>query len=140
VTQKRIEQELLELERRYWQAMLDKDTEAAMKLTDESCIVAGAQGVAAIDRKTLSGMMTEGNWTLEEFEIGEDAQVRMLSDDVAVVAYTVREELTVDGKPVSLEAADASTWVRRDGRWVCALHTEALTGDPFGRDRKASKA
>jgi len=47
----------------------------------------------------------------------------------------VHEELTVEGKPVTLDAADASTWVRRDGRWVCALHTESLRGDPFGRDR-----
>ena len=36
------------------------------------------------------------------------------------------------------DAADASTWVRRNGRWVCALHTESLKGDPFGRDRRAT--
>lgn len=51
-------------------------------------------------------------------------------------SYRVHEELTVDGKPVTLDAADASTWVRRNGRWVCALHTEAISGDPFGRDRR----
>jgi len=28
--------------------------------------------------------------------------------------------------------------VRRDGRWRCVLHTEALAGDPFGRDRAAA--
>jgi hypothetical protein len=60
----------------------------------------------------------------------------MLADDVAIVAYKVTEDLTVQGKPVHLEAADSSTWVRRDGRWVCALHTEAIAGDPFGRDRR----
>jgi hypothetical protein len=54
---------------------------------------------------------------------------------VALVGYKVHEDLTVDGKSVSLDAADTSTWVRRDGRWVCALHTESLLGDPFGRDR-----
>jgi hypothetical protein len=129
------EKELLELERRYWQAMKEKDADAAMRLTDDSCIVTGAQGVAALDRKALGGMLTGGTWNLEKFEIGDDVQVRMLSDDVAVVAYTVHEELTVDGEPVTLDAADASTWVRRNGRWLCALHTESLTGDPFGRDR-----
>lgn len=66
-------------------------------------------------------------------------QVLLLRDDVAVVAYRVREELTVDGKPVTLEAADSSTRVRRNGCWVCSLHTEAITGDPFGRDRKPMK-
>jgi hypothetical protein len=54
----------------------------------------------------------------------------------AAVAYQVHEELTVDGKPVTLDAADSSTWVRRDRRWLCALHTEAIAGDPFGRDRQ----
>jgi len=48
----------------------------------------------------------------------------------------VRELLTVEGKPVTLEAADSSTWVLRDGNWVCTLHTEALAGDPFGRDKR----
>ena len=132
---KAIEQELLELERKFWKAMQDKDAETAMRMTDDSCIVAGAQGVSTIDRKTMGGMLTGGSWTLEDFEIGDDAQVRMLGDDVAIIAYTVREDLTVDGEPVSLEAADVSTWVRRDGRWLCALHTESLAGDPFGRDR-----
>ena len=60
----------------------------------------------------------------------------MIGDDVAVLAYKVTEDLTVDGKAVHLEAADASTWARRDGRWVCVLHTESLAGDPMGRDRR----
>jgi hypothetical protein len=47
----------------------------------------------------------------------------------------VREALHVDGEPVSFEAADASTWVRRGDRWVCAMHSESILGDPFGRDR-----
>jgi len=61
---------------------------------------------------------------------------RSLSDDVAVIAYKVHEKVTVEGKTLAFEAADCSTWVRRDGRWVCAVHTESLAGDPFGRDRK----
>ena len=62
----------------------------------------------------------------------------MLGADPAVVAYTVREELTVDGQPVGFDAADTSTWVRRGDRWVCAAHTESLRGDPFGRDRSSA--
>jgi hypothetical protein len=50
----------------------------------------------------------------------------MLGGDVAALAYTVHEELTVEGKPVTLDAADVSVWVRRNGRWLCALHTESV--------------
>jgi hypothetical protein len=35
----------------------------------------------------------------------------MLTGDVALVVYNIHGELTVDGKPVSLDAADSSTWV-----------------------------
>jgi ketosteroid isomerase-like protein len=131
-----IEKELVELETQYWQAIRDKDLDAAMELTDDTCIVAGAQGAASIDRKSFAGMLNSPAWKLNDFEFLGDVIARAVTDDVAIVAYKVREQLTVDGKPLTLEAADASTWVRRDGRWLCALHTESVLGDSFGRDRQ----
>ena len=131
------ERELIELETQYWQAIKDKDAAAALRLTDDPCIVAGAQGVASIDHRMFEAMMSTGAWTLHKFAFEGDVQVRFVTDDVAIVAYRVMEELTVEDKPVTLRAADASTWTRRNGRWVCALHTESIVGDPFGRDRTA---
>jgi len=133
-----VENQLLELERQYWQALKDRDDLGALRLSDDPCIVAGATGIASLDHRALAGMLKQGTWQLRDFQIDPDVKVKMLGDDVAVLAYKVREDLTVDGKPVRLEAADASTWVRRDGRWLCALHTESIAGDPFGRDRRAA--
>jgi hypothetical protein len=131
-----LKQELLGLERRFWQAMQDSDAEAAIKLTADPCIITGAQGVARIDKKQFKAMMANPGWTLKNFDL-MDAEVERLSDDVAVIGYKVRENLIVDDQPMTIEAADASTWIRQNGSWVCALHTEALLGDPFGRDRTA---
>jgi hypothetical protein len=129
-----IEAKLVELEKEYWRALSTKNVEAAMRLTEDPCIVTGAQGVASLDHATFEKMMKAGDWTLKNFELA-DVTAQRVTDDVAIVAYKVKENLTVDGKPVTLEAADASTWVRRDGQWRCALHTESITGDPYGRDR-----
>ncbi|HEY1953122.1 MAG TPA: nuclear transport factor 2 family protein [Gemmatimonadaceae bacterium] len=131
-----IEAQLADLEKQYWQAIKDRDIQAAMRLTDDPCIVTGAQGVGRIPRQAFAGMLQAGGWTLHEFTLS-DMQVKVLSEDVAITAYRVKELLTVDGKPLTLEASDSSTWVRRDGQWMCALHTEALIGDPFGRDRQS---
>jgi hypothetical protein len=128
--------ELLSLERQYWKAIQDRDVDTAMRLSDDTCIVAGAQGVGKLDRKSLGAMMKSPSYTLDSFRVDDDAQVSRLTDDVAILAYKVHEELTVEGKKVVLDAADASTWVKRDGQWLCALHTESLSGDPFGRDRQ----
>ncbi len=131
-------QELLEHERRFWNAMRDKDGEAASEMTADHCIVVGAQGVSSVDPETMARLTKEGDWELERFTFDEStAQVRFLNEDVALLAYKVKERLTVDGKPVNLEANDSSVWVRRNGEWRCALHTESLAGDPYGRDRTA---
>jgi hypothetical protein len=131
-----IEKELVELETQFWQAIKDKDLDSALQLTDDTCIVTGAQGAASLDRNAFAGMLNSPGWTLNDFEFVGDVIARAITDDVAVVAYTMREQMTVDGKPLTLDAADASTWVRRDGRWLCALHTESILGDSFGRDRQ----
>lgn len=135
---KALEKELWKLENKYWQALKDQDFDAALRLTDDPCIVAGAQGVGSVDKKSLAEMMKSASYTLNSFKLSDDVKVRKLSEDVAILAYKVHEELTVEGKPVTLDAADASTWVRRDGHWVCALHTESIVGDPYGRDRRSA--
>lgn len=131
-----IEHEIADLERRYWIAIKENDIETVLSLTDDPCIIVGSQGVARLDHRALGAMMGDARWKVDSFELGDDLQVRMLGTETAITAYQVREQLTVEGKPVSLTAFDSSTWVRRNGRWVCALHTESPAGDPFGRDRR----
>lgn len=134
-----VEHRIIDLEKQFWTAIRDGDTKTAKRLTDDPCIVTGPQGAAAIDRDQFVDMLEAPEWTLHEFEL-DNPVVRMIGDDVAIVAYRVVEKMTVEGNPVTLEAADASTWVRRDGNWLCALHTESVIGDPFGRDRQPADA
>jgi hypothetical protein len=132
------EKELLDLERRFWDAMMAKDARRAGQMTDDRCIIVGAKGVSAVDGPTMEKLTEEGTWELKRDSFDEDnAQVRFIGNDVAIVAYRVDERVVVDGETLPVEANDSSVWVRRDGEWRCALHTESLAGDPFGRDRKA---
>ena len=50
-------EDLITLEKQFWQAMVDRDTEAALKLTNDPCIVAGAQGVARLSKEKFGEMM-----------------------------------------------------------------------------------
>ena len=128
--------ELLDLERRFWDAMKTKDANVASQMTDDQCIVVGAQGVSSVDSKSMGKMTAEGKWRLDRYSFDEkNAQIRYLTDDIAIVAYKVSEQVTLDGKSMPIEANDASVWVKRGGEWRCALHTESLAGDPYGRDK-----
>jgi len=131
---KSIKGTLKALEERYWDAIQAKDSSAAMQLSDEQCVVVGAQGVGDLDRDRLGEMLKQASYELTDYEFDDATfKVRLITDDVAIVAYQVREDLIVDGKPLSLAASDSSVWVRRGEQWVCALHTESIKGDPFGR-------
>ena len=134
---KTIEQEIIEREHGFWDAMKNMDSAQTVAMTDKQCFIAGAQGIAAIDPKTMGDLMSSATWKLHSYKMDEkDMKVRMVGDNVAIVAYPVSEDLTVDGQRLTLNANDTSVWVRDGKDWRCALHTESPAGDPFGRDKK----
>jgi ketosteroid isomerase-like protein len=129
-----VKQHLIDLEKEYWQAIMNKDFDAALRLSANRVVVSGAQGAAVIDHDAFRQMMNEGQWELRDFGLS-DVQVELPRPDVGVVAYAVTEELIVEGKPMQLKAAEASTWLRQGDEWRCVSHSESLLGDPFGRDK-----
>ena len=127
--------ELIALEKHYWAALKNGDVTTALKLTGFPCVVTGPQGAATVDQLTYEKMMRESPYTIDEYELS-DLRVTFHGRDVAVVSYALKQQLTVEGDPLTLECVDASTWVRLDGQWKCVQHSEAIRGDPFGRDRQ----
>ena len=129
-----VDKELLTLEKQYWDAIKNKDGAAATRLSDDRCIVVGPHGIGEVDRDALAGLVERASYQLSTYRIDDrDVHVRAVADDVAVVAYKVDEQLIVDGRSTNLQAFDSTVWVRRDGKWKCAVHTEAIAGDPYGR-------
>lgn len=134
-----LKQKIIDLEHGFWTAILEKDTETSVAMLPERSIVVGSQGVGVLTRadyRTITEK-AEGVWSLKSFHLDEISVV-IPADNIAIIAYTVTEEMDVEGKPLTLKAADATTWVLNDGKWQAALHTESPLGDPFGRDRKVA--
>ena len=105
-----------------------------------SDLIVGAQGVGRLGKTAYEHMMRDATWTIVDCKIGDGAQVEMLGRNTALVAYSVHEDLTVDGQPLSLDAADSSVWVRSNGSWRCVMHSETLLGDPFGRTGEGTRS
>src|SRR5258708_33994803 len=89
-----IEAQLLDYEKQYWQAIKDRDVPAAMRLTDDPCIITGAQGVARITRTAFAGMLQAGGGTLHRVPL-TDCEGGGLGDYVALSAYKVQGRPTV---------------------------------------------
>lgn len=130
------DQELLALERSYWDAMKDRDARTVGRLTAEQCTVAGASGASIIDPQSMKKTVETATYRINDYRIDpQSVHVHRISDDVVAISYGVFEDLEVDGKPVKLDAFDTSVWKQTGNGWTCVLHTESLKGDSFGRDR-----
>ncbi|MGE3250532.1 MAG: nuclear transport factor 2 family protein [Hyphomonadaceae bacterium] len=123
--------EVIALEKDYWEAMKRKDGARTAELSGEGALVTGARGVMSIPKSKMGKMTEEGQWTLDSYEF-EDVEVVTPAPDVAIIAYTVKQHVTMNGKKQELHAADSSTWVRGANGWECHAHSETFLQDRKG--------
>jgi hypothetical protein len=120
--------EVVALEKSYWDAMKKKDGRRTSELSARTALVTGVRGVMSIPKAKMGKMTEEGDWELESYEF-EDIEVSIPAPDVAIIAYTVRQKVSMDGKSQDMHAADSSTWIRGTAGWECHAHSETLLKD-----------
>ena len=113
-------QTIIDLEKKFWEAMKDKDAKSAATMIADDGLVTGTQGPMRMSPAKYEQMTAEGNWTLE---------VVFPTDDVAVVAYRVHQTGTIGDGPMDMNCIDSSTWVKDGTDWKCADHTEIVVDD-----------
>ncbi len=121
---KNAKSEIIQKEKEYWQGMVNHDLNSVLRLTDFPCIVAGSHGLRLVDRATFTQMFESKKEEVQDYTFLEEPEVRLLSPDTAVIAYKIRATTRAGEKEQVIEAVDTSTWIRRDGHWACAMHTE----------------
>jgi ketosteroid isomerase-like protein len=117
--------EIVAIEKSYWDAIKAKDGRRTSELSGKTALVTGTQGVMRIEKEKMGKMTEEGKWILESYVL-EDVEVSTPSPDIALIAYTVRQSVTMDGKSQDMRAADSSVWIRGSNGWECHAHSETL--------------
>src|SRR5262245_12714342 len=96
----KFEQELMQLEISFWEAIQRRDTKTVADLTADTSVVVGASGAMALGPQSLARMLETAEWDIKAYEIDPStARVQRLSVDTALIAYHVHEELSVKGEP-----------------------------------------
>jgi len=131
---------LIALEKKFWQSMVDEDTETAIAMLDEPALMVSSHGAMQFDREQYRKMAEEGPMVIKSFELS-DMKVMYPNDDTAVLTYRVKQALAARGdgaKEIEQEMADSSVWLRKDGEWLCVMHTETEVDDA-GKKKPAGK-
>ncbi len=126
-------QTLVDLETKFWQSMVDQDTDTAVALLTEPATMVSAHGAFQFDHATYRKMADQGDMVVTAFKLS-DMEVAFPTEEVAILTYRVKQNVAPrsNGKKAAAkdngteqEMLDSSTWIHTDGRWQCAMHTES---------------
>ena len=116
---------LVDLETKFWQSMVDHETDVALNLLCEPALMVSSHGAMKFDHDAYRQMADQGSMEIKSFELN-DMQVVFPNDSTAVLSYRVKQALAPRGKQATTEQEmnNTSTWVQTDQGWRCAMHTE----------------
>ena len=121
---------IIDLEKKFWQSIVDTDTDAALAMLCEPSIMVSAHGAMQFDHAAYRKMAEQGPQVLKSFELS-DMKVVFPNDSTAVLTYHARQTMAPRGQSdggSTQEVNDTSTWIREGSDWKCVMHTESPAG------------
>ena len=117
---------LIDLETKFWQSMVDQDTDAALQLLHDPAMMSTAHGAMKFDHAGYRKMAEQGTMDVTSFELSH-VEVVFPTETTAVMTYQVKQTVAKreGGKSSTQNMSDTSTWVHTGKRWQCVLHTES---------------
>ena len=117
---------MIELETKFWQSMVDQDTDAALQVLHDPAMMSSAHGAMKFDHAGYRKMAEQGVMVVTSFELSK-VEVMFPNDATAVLTYQVKQTVAArgGGKSSTQNMSDTSTWVHASKRWQCVLHTES---------------
>ena len=120
------EKDLIALEYRFWQSLVDQDAEAAIGMLSNPALMVSSHGAMRFDHAGYRKMATQGSMTVTSFEFS-DMKVTFPNTSTAILTYGVKQAMKPrgDGEVKVEEMHDSSTWVKVGSDWKCVMHTES---------------
>ena len=118
--------EIQQLEREFWQALVERDVETSTRLLAPEALMVSAHGTLRFDPDQYAKMLTDPKHGLLDYELS-DMDVLSAGDDIAIATYRAHQKMQMDGRVMEQDVVDSSTWVRMEGGWKCVAHTETET-------------
>ena len=124
---------LIDLEKKFWQSMVDQDTDAALRLLEEPALMVSSHGAMKFDHAGYRKMAEQGSMVVTAFEFS-DMQTVFPNDATAILTYRVKQKVATrqDGKSTEQEMNDTSTWISTAEGWKCVMHTETPVASKAG--------
>jgi hypothetical protein len=113
---------LLKLEAESWQFLKARNVDAAKDYFADDALLISGDGTRFTKAEYLKAMP---DIRLDSVTIEPNAEIRVWTPDVATLLYRVTYASALkDEKATTMKALSASTYVRRNGKWLSVLYQE----------------
>jgi hypothetical protein len=120
-----VRETLIELEKRFWQSLVEQDSDTAIQLLAEPALMVSGHGAMEFDHAGYRRMAEQGAMVLRSFELS-NMHVMFPNESTAVLTYHVKQRMSPRDKTDAMtqEMNDSSTWIKEGQFWKCVMHTE----------------
>ena len=84
---------IIDLENKFWQSMVDQDTDIALDMLTEPALMVSANGAMKFGHEDYRQMAEKGSWVLESFELS-NLEVVFPNATTAVATYHVKQKVS----------------------------------------------
>ena len=84
---------LIDLETKFWQSMVNQDTDAALEMLSEPALMVSSHGAFKFDHAGYRKMAEQGSMIVTSFELS-DMEVVFPNDTTAILTYRVKQGIT----------------------------------------------
>jgi uncharacterized protein (TIGR02246 family) len=117
--------DIVALEKSSWQAYAKHDAKAyGATMTDDAVLVA-ASGDVLTGRQKIEADLSTNPCDVKSFDLA-DTKVRQLSPDIAILTYTLTQDVTCDGTKMPAKAFATAVYVRQGGKWRWTSYQETV--------------
>jgi ketosteroid isomerase-like protein len=121
---------LVELENRFWQSIVDEDTDTALGMLAEPSLMVSSHGAMKFGHDEYRKMAEHGPKVLKTYRLS-DVNVVFPNESTAILTYHATQTMAPRGSSdggTTQEMNDTSTWVKTLDGWKCVMHTESPAG------------
>ena len=122
---------LIDLETKFWQSMVNQDTDTALEMLTEPALMVSSHGAMKFGHVEYRKMAEQGKKVLKNFVLS-DLDVVFPNDTTAILTYHAKQTMAPRGSTdagTEQEMNDTSTWVKTLDGWKCVMHTESEAGN-----------
>lgn len=120
-----MKEQILDLEKKYWEGMQNHNYDVVKNLTYFPCTVVSKKGIKSIDEPTFKEMFDSGKDMKMKIKGISEAVVQSFSKSFATIAYIIEMDADENGQNTLHKCVCTSSWIMENGVWKCATHSES---------------